>query len=60
MLSPPLLLGLVECRKEEEERNKRDQIEKNEGFQPQEETPSTKAMDVREVTRAMKDMDIDD
>jgi len=58
-LSPPLLLGLLEGKKEEEERKQWEEIEKNAGFYPQEETPSTKSWDVKEATRAMKDMDID-
>jgi len=59
-LSPPFLLGLLEGRKEEEERNKWEEIEKNQWFYPQEETLSTEFLDVINATRAMKDMDTDD
>ena len=59
-LSPPLQLGLLQGRKEEEERNHQEEIEKNEGFYPQEEIPSTEAWDIREATGAMKDMHIDE
>lgn len=59
-LNPPFILGLLEGRKEEEEIEQWEEIEKNAGFYPQEETPSTQAWDVKEATRAMKDMDIDE
>ena len=58
-LSPPLLLWMLEGRKEEEERNQWEEVEKNVGFYAQEEETTTEAWDVREATRAMKDMDID-
>ena len=51
---------MLEGRKEEEERKQWEEIDKNVGFYPQEETSSTEAWDIREATRYMKDMDIDD
>lgn len=42
-LSPPLLLGMLEGRKEEEERKQWEEIEKHARFYPQEETPSMEA-----------------
>ena len=45
-LSPPLLLGMLEGIKEEEERKQWEEIEKHARFYPQEETPSTEAWDV--------------
>ena len=58
-LSPPLLLGMLEGRKEEEEKRQWEEVERKAGFYEQEEETKTKAWDVREATRAMKDMDID-
>ena len=58
-LSPPLLLGMLEGRKEEEEIKKWEEVEKKAELQAQEDETTTEAWDVREATRAMKDMDID-
>lgn len=58
-LSPPLLLGMLEGRNEEEERKQREQIEKHVGFYPKEENTSIEAWNVREATREMKYMDVD-
>lgn len=58
-LSPPLMLGMLEGRKEEKERKNWEEIERKAGFYAQEEETTTEACDVREATRAMKDMDID-
>jgi len=58
-ISPPLLLGLSEGEKEEEERKQWEEIKKHAGFYPQEETASTEAWDVKEATRTMNDMGID-
>ena len=58
-LSPPLLLGMLEGRKEEEERKQWEEIERKAGFYSQEEETTSEAWDVKEATRAMKDMDID-
>ena len=58
-LSPLLLLGMLEGRKEEEEKRQWEEVERKAGFYQQEEETTTEAWDVREATRAMKDMDID-
>lgn len=58
-LNPPLLLGMLEGRKEEEEKRQWEEIKNKEGFYEQEEETTVEAWDVREATRAMKDMDID-
>ena len=57
-LSPPLLLGIIEGRKEEEEKRQLEEVEKKAGFYEQEEETTTEVWDVREATRSMKDMDI--
>ncbi len=57
--NPPLLLGMLEGRKEEEERKQWEEIEKKVGFYSQEEETTTAAWDVREATKETKDMDID-
>lgn len=59
-LSPPLLLDLKEGRNEEEERKQWKNIRKDEKLYPQEGTQSAEPWDVREATRAMKYMDIDE
>lgn len=59
-LNPPLLLGLQEGRNEEEQRKEWTKIENNAHFYPQEGTPFQEPWDVREATRAMKYMDIDE
>lgn len=59
-LNPPFLLDLQEGRNEEEERKQWEDIKENAGFYPQEGTPSAEPWNVREVTRAMKDMDMYD
>ena len=46
-------------KEEEEERRQWDEVEKKVGFYAQEEETTSDAWDVREATRAMKDMDID-
>ena len=58
-LSPPLLLRMLEGREEEEEKRQWEEVERKVGFYAQEEETTTEAWDVREATRAMKDMDID-
>jgi len=58
-LSPPLLLGMLEGRKEEEEKRQWEEVESKVGFYEQEEETTTTACDVREATRPMEDMDID-
>ena len=58
-LSPPLLLGMLEGRKEEEEKRKWEEVERKARIYEQEEETTTEAWDVKEATRAMKDIDID-
>jgi len=58
-LSPPLLLGILEGRKEEEEKRQWEEVERKESFYKQQEETTTEAWDVSEATRAMKDVDID-
>jgi len=58
-LRPPLLLGMLEGRRQEEERKKWEEIEGKAGFYSHEEGTTAEAWDVREATREMKDMDID-
>ena len=50
---------MLEGRKQEEEKRQWEELERKEGFYAQEEETTTEAWDVREATRAMKDMDID-
>ena len=56
-LSPPLLLGMLEGRKEEEEKRQWEGVEKKVGFYEQEKETTTEAYDVREATRDLKDID---
>ena len=58
-LNPPLLLGMLQGRKEEEEIKQWEEIERKVGFYAQEEETIIESWDVREATRAMKDMHID-
>ena len=58
-LSPPLLLGMLEGRKEEQEKRQQEEVERKVGFYEQEEKTTAEAWDVREATRAMKYIDID-
>ena len=55
----PLLLGMLEGGKEEEEKRQWEEVERKAGFYEQEEETTIEAWDVREATRAMKNMDID-
>ena len=57
--SPPLLLGLLEGVKEEEEHRQWEEVDRKAGFHDREEDITSEAWDVRDATRAMKDMDID-
>ena len=57
-LSPPLLLGMLEGRKEEEEKRHCEEVEMNAGFCKQEEEITEEESDAREATKSMKDMDI--
>ena len=58
-LRPPLLLGMLEGRKEEEEKRQWEEVERKADFYEQEEETTAEAWDVIEATWAMKDMDID-
>jgi len=58
-LIPPLLLGILEGIKEEEEKRQWEEVEKKAVFYEQEYETIIEAWDVREATRAMKDMDVD-
>jgi len=58
-LNPPLLLKMLEGRTKEEEKRQWEEVERKASFYKQEEETTTEEWDVREATRAMKDMDID-
>ncbi len=58
-LSPPLLLGLLEGRKEEEEREQREEVDIKAGFHDKEDDLTSEAWDVREGMRAIKDEEMD-
>ena len=58
-LNPPLLLGMLEGRKEQEENRKWEEVKRKASFYEQEEETTTEAWNIREATRATKDMDID-
>ena len=57
--SPPLLLGLLEGVKEEEENRQWEEVERKAGFHDQEEDITSEAWDVREVVKAIKDDELD-
>jgi len=57
--SPPLLLGLLEGVKEEEEGRQWEEVEKKAGFHDREEDITTEACDVRKVVKAIKDDEMD-
>jgi len=50
---------MLEGRKEEDKKRQCEEVERKAGFYKQEEETTIEAWDVREATRAMKDMDID-
>ena len=58
-LSSPLLLGMLEGRKEEEEQRRWEEVERKVGFYKQEEETTSEAWDAREATRAIKDEEMD-
>ena len=60
-MSPPLILGMLEGRREEEEEEKEQwkDIDKKEGFYGEYEKTTLKSWNAREATRAMKDQEID-
>ena len=57
--SPPLLLGLLEGVKEEEEGRQWEEVERKAGFHDREEDIITEAWDVREAIKAIKDDELD-
>ena len=57
--SPPLLLGLLEGVKEEEEGRQWEEVERKAGFHYREEDITAEAWDVREVIKAIKDYELD-
>ena len=58
-LSPPLLLGLLEGRKEEEEKQQWEEVDRKAGFHDKEEDLTSEAWDVREAIMAIKDEEMD-
>ena len=58
-LSPPLLLGLLEGVKEEEEQQRWEEVDRKVGFHDKEEDITSESWDVRETIKAIKDEEID-
>ena len=58
-MSPPLLLGMLEGRKEEEEKQQWEEVDKKVGFHDKEEELTSEAWDVREAINAIKDEEMD-
>jgi len=58
-LSPPLILGMLEGRREEEEKEQWKDIDRKVGFYGKHEQNTSEAWNAREATRAMKDQEID-
>ena len=58
-LSPPLLLGMLEGRKEEEEKQQWEEVDMKARFYDKEEEITSEAWDVREATKAIKDEEMD-
>ena len=58
-LSPPLLLGMLEGRTEEEERKQWEEVERKAEFHDSEEDTTSEAWDVRVAIKAMKDEELD-
>ena len=57
--SPPLLLGLLEEVKEEEEQKQWEEVDRKVGFHDKEEDITSEAWDVREFVRPIKDEELD-
>ena len=55
-LNPPLILGLHEGREKNEDQKEWEEEENNVGFYPPEGTPFELPWDVRETTRALKEI----
>ena len=58
-LSPPLILGNLEGRREEEEKEYWKYIDRKVGFYGEHEQTTSEAWNAREATRAMKDQETD-
>jgi len=58
-LSPPLILGMMEGKREEEEKEQWKDIDRKAGFYGEHEQTTSEAWNAREATRAMKDQEID-
>lgn len=58
-LSLPLLVGMLEVKKEEEEQQQWEEVDRKAGFHDKEEEITSEAWDVREAIRAIKDEDMD-
>lgn len=58
-ISPPLLLGLLEGVKEEEEQKQWEEVDRKVGFHDREEDITSETWDVRESVRAIKDEELD-
>ena len=57
--SPPLLVGLFEVVKEEEEQKQWEEVDRKVGFHDREEDITSEAWDVREAIKAIKDEELD-
>ena len=57
--SSPLLLGLLEGVREEEEQRQWEEVDKKVGFHDREEDITSDAQDIREVVKAIKDDELD-
>lgn len=57
--NPPLLLGLLEGVKEEEEQKQWEEVDKKAGFHDKEEDITLEVWDVREVVKAIKYDELD-
>ena len=58
-IEPALLLGLLEGRKEEEEQQQWEEVDRKAGFHDKEEDLTSEAWDVREAINAIKDEEMD-
>ena len=58
-LSPPLILGMMEGKREEEEKEQWKDIDRKVGFYGEYKQTTSEARNAREATRAMKDQEID-
>jgi len=58
-LSPPILLGLLEGRKEEEEQKQWEEVNRKAGFHDKEEDLTSEAWDVKKEIRVIKYEEMD-